>query len=154
MRWFNNTNFKCSFCSYLSLTVNRLEYFCMITLSNYTNLIDCRYIFISDKVEIQDITKQTCMFVLVGPASNQVGIVKFNSEVTNTYIKSIFCIMLTLYDLLHEQIMERLNLVDLIGQPYGSHKHYSVTEFGQLYKILMPILIFREHLMSGLLLVG
>ncbi|KAL3538545.1 hypothetical protein ACH5RR_001911 [Cinchona calisaya] len=54
-----------------------------------------KYIFISDKVEIQDITKQTCMFVLVGPASNQ--------------------------------IMERLDLIDLIGQPYGSHKHYSVN---------------------------
>lgn len=32
----------------------------------------CRYIFFSDKVEIQDISKQTCFFVLVGPRSNQV----------------------------------------------------------------------------------
>lgn len=31
-----------------------------------------RYIFFADKVEIQDITKQTSFFVLVGPNSNQV----------------------------------------------------------------------------------
>lgn len=31
-----------------------------------------RYIFFADKVEIQDISKQTCFFVLVGPRSNQV----------------------------------------------------------------------------------
>ncbi|KAM1436687.1 hypothetical protein ACFX2I_044473 [Malus domestica] len=30
-----------------------------------------KYIFFNDKVEIQDITKQTCFFVLVGPKSNQ-----------------------------------------------------------------------------------
>ncbi|XP_031127900.1 putative transferase At1g60990, chloroplastic [Ipomoea triloba] len=54
-----------------------------------------KYIFFSDKVEIQDISKQTCFFVLVGPRSNQ--------------------------------IMEGLNLGDLVGQPYGSHKHYSVN---------------------------
>lgn len=33
----------------------------------------CRYIFFADNVEIQDITKQTCFFVLVGPKSNQVS---------------------------------------------------------------------------------
>ncbi|KAE9602899.1 hypothetical protein Lal_00049653 [Lupinus albus] len=31
-----------------------------------------KYIFFADKVEIQDITKQTSLFVLVGPKSNQV----------------------------------------------------------------------------------
>ncbi|XAR49389.1 Aminomethyltransferase [Bertholletia excelsa] len=54
-----------------------------------------KYIFFADKVEIQDITKQTCLFVLVGPKSSQV--------------------------------MMDLNLGDLVGQPYGSHKHYAVN---------------------------
>ena len=31
-----------------------------------------RYIFFADKVEIQDITEQTSLFVLVGPKSDQV----------------------------------------------------------------------------------
>lgn len=31
-----------------------------------------RYIFLADKVEIQDITNQTSLLVLVGPKSNQV----------------------------------------------------------------------------------
>ncbi|KAJ4966522.1 hypothetical protein NE237_018371 [Protea cynaroides] len=31
-----------------------------------------KYIFFADKVEIQDITKQTCFFVITGPKSNQV----------------------------------------------------------------------------------
>ncbi|KAL0365048.1 UNVERIFIED_CONTAM: putative transferase, chloroplastic [Sesamum angustifolium] len=53
-----------------------------------------KYIFFADKVEIQDITKQTSMFALLGPKSSK--------------------------------IMEDLNLGDLVGQPYGSHKHYSV----------------------------
>ncbi|KAL1203674.1 putative transferase [Cardamine amara subsp. amara] len=52
-----------------------------------------KYIFFADKVEIKDITKQTCLFALAGPKSNQ--------------------------------IMTKLNLGDLIGQPYGTHKHYS-----------------------------
>lgn len=34
-----------------------------------------RYIFFADKVEIQDITGQTSLFVLIGPRSNQVGTV-------------------------------------------------------------------------------
>ncbi|KAL7119557.1 hypothetical protein ACP275_02G070200 [Erythranthe tilingii] len=53
-----------------------------------------KYIFFSDKVEIQDITNQTSIFALSGPKSSK--------------------------------IMEDLNLGDLVGQPYGSHKHYSV----------------------------
>uniref|UniRef100_A0A2N9FQB7 Aminomethyltransferase folate-binding domain-containing protein n=1 Tax=Fagus sylvatica TaxID=28930 RepID=A0A2N9FQB7_FAGSY len=53
------------------------------------------YIFPADKVEIQDITKQTSLFVLVGPRSNQV--------------------------------MEGLNLGDLVGQPYGTHQHFSAN---------------------------
>jgi folate-binding Fe-S cluster repair protein YgfZ len=31
-----------------------------------------KYIFFADKVEIKDITKQTCLFALAGPKSNQV----------------------------------------------------------------------------------
>ncbi|XP_052192643.1 putative transferase At1g60990, chloroplastic [Diospyros lotus] len=54
-----------------------------------------KYIFLADKVEIQDITKQTCLFVLVGPRS--------------------------------KNVMEDLNLGDLVGQPYGSHRHYTVN---------------------------
>ncbi|KAK1441604.1 hypothetical protein QVD17_07629 [Tagetes erecta] len=53
-----------------------------------------KYIFFSDKVEVQDISDKTCLFALMGPKSNQV--------------------------------MVDLNLGDLIGQPYGSHKHYNV----------------------------
>ncbi|XP_058097253.1 putative transferase At1g60990, chloroplastic isoform X2 [Magnolia sinica] len=53
-----------------------------------------KYIFFADKVEIHNITKQTCFFILIGPKSNQV--------------------------------MEDLNLGDLVGQPYGTHQHYSV----------------------------
>ncbi|KAF3529338.1 hypothetical protein DY000_02041354 [Brassica cretica] len=52
-----------------------------------------KYIFFADKVEIKDITKQTCLFALAGPKCNQ--------------------------------IMSKLNLGDLIGQPYGKHQHYS-----------------------------
>ncbi|CAK9151145.1 unnamed protein product [Ilex paraguariensis] len=63
------------------------------TSGNITEMLS-KYIFFADKVEIQDITKQTSLFVLVGPKSNQV--------------------------------MEDLNLGDLVGQPYGSHKHYTV----------------------------
>ncbi|KAM7470357.1 hypothetical protein LguiA_008540 [Lonicera macranthoides] len=54
-----------------------------------------KYIFFADRVEIEDITKKTCMFVLLGPKTNQV--------------------------------VKDLNLGDLIGQPFGSHKHYTVN---------------------------
>ncbi|KAK4271169.1 hypothetical protein QN277_019901 [Acacia crassicarpa] len=53
-----------------------------------------KYIFFADNVEIQDITKETSFFVLVGPNSNKV--------------------------------MEKLNLGDLVGKPYGTHQHFSV----------------------------
>ncbi|XP_009104262.1 putative transferase At1g60990, chloroplastic isoform X2 [Brassica rapa] len=52
-----------------------------------------KYIFFADKVDIKDITKQTCLFALAGPKCNQ--------------------------------IMSKLNLGDLIGQPYGKHQHYT-----------------------------
>ncbi|CAA7029647.1 unnamed protein product [Microthlaspi erraticum] len=52
-----------------------------------------KYIFFADKVEIQDITKKTCLFALAGPKSNE--------------------------------IMSKLKLGELIGQPYGKHQHYS-----------------------------
>ncbi|KAK3011326.1 hypothetical protein RJ639_011713 [Escallonia herrerae] len=65
-----------------------------MTSGSITEMLN-KYIFFADKVEIQDITKQTCLFVLVGPKSNKV--------------------------------MEDLNLADLVGQPYGSHKHFSVS---------------------------
>ncbi|KAJ4832582.1 hypothetical protein Tsubulata_030783 [Turnera subulata] len=76
-----------------------------------------KYIFFSDNVEIQDITKKTSFFTIAGPKSNHV--------------------------------MENLNLGDLVGQPYGTHRHYSVNEMpitvgvGSLiseegYSLLMP----------------
>ncbi|ONI36137.1 hypothetical protein PRUPE_1G571400 [Prunus persica] len=65
-----------------------------VTLRSISEMLN-KYIFFNDKVEIQDITKQTCFFVLVGPKSNQ--------------------------------IMEELNLGDLVGQPYGTHQHFSVN---------------------------
>ncbi|XP_062176921.1 putative transferase At1g60990, chloroplastic isoform X2 [Alnus glutinosa] len=65
-----------------------------VTCRSITEMLN-KYIFLADKVEIQDITKQTCIFVLVGPRSNQV--------------------------------MEDLNLGDLVGQPYGTHRHFSVS---------------------------
>ncbi|KAF5732130.1 Glycine cleavage T-protein family isoform 1 [Tripterygium wilfordii] len=54
-----------------------------------------KYIFFADKVEIQDITKQTCFFILAGPKSNQ--------------------------------LIHNLDLGDLVGQPCGTHRHYSVN---------------------------
>ncbi|XP_023904197.1 putative transferase At1g60990, chloroplastic [Quercus suber] len=65
-----------------------------VTCQSITEMLN-KYIFPADKVEIQDITKQTSLFVLVGPRSNQV--------------------------------MEGLNLGDLVGQPYGTHRHFSVN---------------------------
>lgn len=41
-----------------------------ITYLSHLRLL--RYIFFADKVEIKDITKQTCLFALAGPKSNQV----------------------------------------------------------------------------------
>ncbi|KAH9751474.1 putative transferase [Citrus sinensis] len=65
-----------------------------LTCSSITEMLN-RYVFFADKVEIQDITKQTCLFVVVGPKSNQV--------------------------------MRDLNLGDLVGEAYGTHRHYSVN---------------------------
>ncbi|XP_075652060.1 putative transferase At1g60990, chloroplastic isoform X2 [Castanea sativa] len=65
-----------------------------VTCQSITEMLN-KYIFPADKVEIQDITKQTSLFVLAGPRSNQV--------------------------------MEGLNLGDLVGQPYGTHRHFSVN---------------------------
>ncbi|KAL9451468.1 hypothetical protein AB3S75_013100 [Citrus x aurantiifolia] len=42
-----------------------------LTCSSITEMLN-KYVFFADKVEIQDITKQTCLFVVVGPKSNQV----------------------------------------------------------------------------------
>ncbi|EOX98439.1 Glycine cleavage T-protein family isoform 2 [Theobroma cacao] len=64
------------------------------TRGNITEMLN-KYVFFADKVEIQDITKQTCLFALAGPKSNQV--------------------------------MANLNLSDLVGQPYGTNRHYSVN---------------------------
>ncbi|XWS67940.1 hypothetical protein CRYUN_Cryun04dG0047700 [Craigia yunnanensis] len=64
------------------------------TCGNITEMLN-KYIFFADKVEIQDITKQTCLFALAGPKSTQV--------------------------------MANLNLSDLVGQPYGTNRHYSVN---------------------------
>ncbi|CAA2964504.1 transferase At1g60990, chloroplastic isoform X1 [Olea europaea subsp. europaea] len=65
-----------------------------VTCGSITEMLR-NYIFFADKVEIQDITKRTSMFVLVGPKSSE--------------------------------ILMDLNLGDLVGQPYASHKHYSVS---------------------------
>ncbi|CAN4108101.1 unnamed protein product [Withania somnifera] len=65
-----------------------------VTRERITDMLK-KYIFFADKVEIQDITEQTSLFVLVGPTTNQ--------------------------------IMEALGLADIVGQPYGSHKYYSVN---------------------------
>ncbi|KAH0768292.1 hypothetical protein KY285_004163 [Solanum tuberosum] len=65
-----------------------------VTRERITHMLK-KYIFFADKVEIQDITEQTSLFVLVGPTSNK--------------------------------IMEALSLADIVGQPYGSHKHYNVN---------------------------
>ncbi|KAH9685616.1 putative transferase [Citrus sinensis] len=65
-----------------------------LTCSSITEMLN-KYVFFADKVEIQDITKQTCLFVVVGPKSNQV--------------------------------MRDLNLGDLVGEAYGTHRHYSVN---------------------------
>ncbi|XP_039068580.1 putative transferase At1g60990, chloroplastic isoform X1 [Hibiscus syriacus] len=64
------------------------------TCGNITEMLN-KYIFFADKVEIQDITKQTCLFALAGPKCSQV--------------------------------MANLNLGDLVGQPYGTNRHYSVN---------------------------
>ncbi|KAL0856852.1 hypothetical protein Bca101_062006 [Brassica carinata] len=67
----------------------------MVSPTTCQNIIEMlnKYIFFADKVEIKDITKQTCLFALAGPKCNE--------------------------------IMSKLNLGDLIGQPYGRHQHYS-----------------------------
>ncbi|KAL3843695.1 hypothetical protein ACJIZ3_001098 [Penstemon smallii] len=67
------------------------------TCGSITEMLQ-KYIFFADKVEIQDITNQTGMFALLGPKSSKV------------------CVL----------VMEDLNIPDLVGQPYGSHKHYRV----------------------------
>ncbi|XP_039038092.1 putative transferase At1g60990, chloroplastic [Hibiscus syriacus] len=64
------------------------------TCGNITEMLN-KYIFFADKVEIQDITKQTCLFALAGPKCSQVT--------------------------------ANLNLGDLVGQPYGTNRHYSVN---------------------------
>ncbi|WMV12430.1 hypothetical protein MTR67_005815 [Solanum verrucosum] len=76
-----------------------------VTRERITHMLK-KYIFFADKVEIQDITEQTSLFVLVGPTSNKVRTV--SSESSN-------------------KIMEALSLADIVGQPYGSHKHYNVN---------------------------
>uniref|UniRef100_A0A3Q7EQE6 GCVT N-terminal domain-containing protein n=1 Tax=Solanum lycopersicum TaxID=4081 RepID=A0A3Q7EQE6_SOLLC len=67
-----------------------------VTRERITHMLE-KYIFFADKVEIQDITEKTSLFLLVGPTSNK--------------------------------IMEALSLADIVGQPYGSHKHYNVIGF-------------------------
>ncbi|GAB4848137.1 hypothetical protein Ancab_002803 [Ancistrocladus abbreviatus] len=54
-----------------------------------------KYIFLNDKVEIEDISSQTSLFVLIGPESHKV--------------------------------METLGVSGLVGQPYGTHQHFSVN---------------------------
>ncbi|KAK1374288.1 Glycine cleavage T-protein aminomethyltransferase [Heracleum sosnowskyi] len=72
-----------------------------------TEMLD-KYIFFTDKVEVEDITTRTKLFVLVGPSSNKV--------------------------------ISNLNMGDLVGQPYGSHKHYSVNR--------MPVTVAVGNIVS------
>ncbi|KAG9457224.1 hypothetical protein H6P81_001732 [Aristolochia fimbriata] len=65
-----------------------------ITCRRITEMLN-KYVFMTDKVKIHDITSETCLFNLIGPRS--------------------------------DQVMEDLNLGDLVGQPYGMHRHYSVN---------------------------
>ncbi|KAJ0010483.1 hypothetical protein Pint_34015 [Pistacia integerrima] len=65
-----------------------------LTCGSISDMLN-KFIFFADKVEIQDITKQTSLFILLGPKSNTV--------------------------------MSSLNLSDLAGQVYGTHRHYSVN---------------------------
>ncbi|KDP38853.1 hypothetical protein JCGZ_05010 [Jatropha curcas] len=65
-----------------------------VTCGSLTQMLN-KYIFFADKVEIQDVTKKTCFFILAGPQS--------------------------------KQLMIDLNLGDLVGQPYGTHRHYSAN---------------------------
>ncbi|XP_058191788.1 putative transferase At1g60990, chloroplastic [Rhododendron vialii] len=67
-----------------------------------------KYVFFADKVEIEDISKQTCLFVLAGARSNQV--------------------------------MMDLNLGDMVGQPHGTHKHYTVSR--------MPVTVAAGNIIS------
>lgn len=67
-----------------------------------------KYVFFADKVEVEDISKQTCLFVLVGARSNQV--------------------------------MMDLNLGDMVGQPHGTHKHYTVNR--------MPVTVAAGNIIS------
>ncbi|XVF01139.1 hypothetical protein REPUB_Repub04eG0062800 [Reevesia pubescens] len=78
------------------------------TCGNITEMLN-KYLFFTDKVEIQDITKQTCLFALAGPKSTQV--------------------------------MANLNLSDLVGQPYGTNRHYSVNG--------MPLTVGVGNIISG-----
>ncbi|CAL1385535.1 unnamed protein product [Linum trigynum] len=64
------------------------------TCSSITQMLN-KYIFFADKVEVEDITKKTSLFILAGPKSNQV--------------------------------IESLNVGNLVGQPYGTHHHYTVN---------------------------
>ncbi|KAJ8572605.1 hypothetical protein K7X08_009116 [Anisodus acutangulus] len=77
-----------------------------VTRERITDMLK-KYIFFADKVEIQDITEKTSLFVLVGPTSNQ--------------------------------IMEALSLADIVGQPYGSHKHYTMLNY-RSYIYFPPLL--------------
>lgn len=43
------------------------------------HVIICRYIFFADKVEIEDITERTSLFVLIGPNSNHVRLLTIYS---------------------------------------------------------------------------
>lgn len=95
-----------------------------------------RYIFFSDKVEIQDITKQTSMFVLLGPKSSKVcvlylGLLRFTFPDCFSFFTCPFC-----PNVVTTQIMEVLNLGDLVGKAYGSHKHYSVSFHYMNFEVL------------------
>ncbi|KAJ0077869.1 hypothetical protein Patl1_36855 [Pistacia atlantica] len=83
-------------CGSMSEMLNKYVFFKTFLLVKFSVSSWCfRFIFFADKVEIQDITKQTSLCILLGPKSNTV--------------------------------MSSLNLSDLVGQAYGTHRHYSVN---------------------------
>lgn len=95
---------------------------------------DLRYIFFADKVEIQDITKKTCFFTLIGPKCYQVlhhELMIYFLFSNSTSMLFVLCFIeisfMHVYYFCSLKVMEDLNLGDLIGQPYGTHKHYTVS---------------------------
>lgn len=94
-------------------------------IHDFINAFLTRYIFLADKVEIQDITKQTSLLVLVGPKSNQVK--EHYAVLMYKQICFYFLFLVFMTNCCNPQIMEALNLGSIAGEPYGTHQHFSVS---------------------------